>query len=157
MLTGDAAAAEDVVQDSFIAMHGAWWRLRDPGKAGYYLQRSVINRSRSLLRRRAVAGRYRPAAAPDMPSAEDDALARCERTLVAAALGMLSARQRQALMLRYYADLPEAQIAAAMGISAGTVKVHISRAMTSLRAALAAGAPAPATSPQPGSHPPAPC
>src|SRR5215472_10793816 len=56
LLVGDAAA-EDVVQDSFVAMHGAWRRLRDTDKAGYYLRRSVINRSRSLLRHRAVARR----------------------------------------------------------------------------------------------------
>jgi len=149
LLVGEAAA-EDVVQDSFLAVHGAWWRLRDTDKAGYYLQRSVINRSRSVLRHRAVARRIPPVAAPDMPSAEDGALALCERTLVAAALGMLSPRQREALVLRYYADLPEAQIAAAMGISTGTVKVHLSRAMASLRSVLAAETAAAAI--QPESH-----
>lgn len=142
LLVSDVSAAEDVVQDSFIATYAAWWRLRDRDNAVFYLRRAVINRSRSVLRRRAVAERYVSALAPQMPSAEEEALARVEDTTVAAALGMLSPRQREALVLRYYADLPAAQIAAAMGISTGTVKTHLSRAMASLRALLAAGAAA---------------
>ena len=142
LLVSDVAAAEDVVQDSFIAMCAAWWRLRDRDKAVFYLRRTVINRSRSVVRRRAVAERYVSASAPQMPSAEEEALARVESTAVAAALGMLSPRQREALVLRYYADLPVAQIAAAMGISTGTVKAHLGRAMVSLRALLAPGAAA---------------
>jgi RNA polymerase sigma-70 factor (sigma-E family) len=138
LLVGDAATAEDVVQDSFAAMHGAWWRLRDTDKAVHYLRRSVINRSRSVLRHRAVAGRPLPELPPDVPSAEDDALVRWERSLVGSALAMLSPRQREAVVLRYYADLSESQVAAAMGISTGAVKAHTARAMGSLRAVLAA-------------------
>jgi DNA-directed RNA polymerase specialized sigma24 family protein len=59
VLIGDVATAEDVVQDSFIAMHGTWWRLRDTARALPYLRRSVINRSRSVLRHRAP-GRHHP-------------------------------------------------------------------------------------------------
>src|SRR5215468_11906083 len=70
LLVGDAATAEDVVQDCFIAVHRAWWRVRDTGSALFYLRRSVINRSRSVLRRRAVAGRHPPLPAPPLPSAE---------------------------------------------------------------------------------------
>src|SRR5262249_35862727 len=58
LLVGDVATAEDVVQDCFIALHRAWWRVRDAGSALFYLRRSVINASRSVLRRRAVAGRH---------------------------------------------------------------------------------------------------
>jgi RNA polymerase sigma-70 factor (sigma-E family) len=140
LLVRDVAAAEDVVQDSFIAMCAGWRRLRDHDKAVAYLRQTVVNRSRSALRRRAVAERYVPALAPQMPSAEEEALARVEHTAVAAALGMLSPRQREALVLRYYADLPLVQIAAAMGISTGAVKAHLGRAMASLRAVLAAEA-----------------
>jgi DNA-directed RNA polymerase specialized sigma24 family protein len=66
VLVGDVATAEDVVQDSFIAMHRAWWRLRDTARALPYLRRSVINRSRSVLRHRAVADRPFPTLAPQL-------------------------------------------------------------------------------------------
>jgi RNA polymerase sigma-70 factor (sigma-E family) len=136
LLVGDFATAEDVVQDCFIAMHRAWWRLRDTSKALPYLRRAVINRSRSVLRHRAVAERHLPLLAPQLPSAEDSALAGMERSSVSAALRALPPRQREVVVLRYYADLSEAQIAAAMGISKGAVKSHAARAKDSLRALL---------------------
>jgi RNA polymerase sigma-70 factor (sigma-E family) len=136
LVLGDVGAAEDAVQDSFVAIYGQ--RLRDGDKAVYYLRRTVINRARSMLRHKAVADRHQPAAVAQAPSAEEQAVARWECALVAAALKMLPPRQREALVLRYYADLPEAQIAAAMGVSAGSVKTHQWRAIASLRALLAA-------------------
>jgi len=141
LLVGDAATAEDVVQDCFIALHRAWRRVRDPGSALFYLRRSVINASRSVLRRRAVADRHPPLPAPPLPSAEDSALAVARLSAVRAALRALPARQREVLVLRYYADLPETQIAAVLGISRGSVKVHAARAKDALRAALADSAP----------------
>jgi RNA polymerase sigma factor (sigma-70 family) len=75
-------------------------------------------------------------APPDMPSAEHGAMALLERDAVVAALRHLPDRQREAIVLRYYADLSEADIAAAMGISRGAVKSHTSRGMSALRAAL---------------------
>ena len=136
LLVGDVATAEDVVQDSFIAMHRAWWRLQDTSRALPYLRRAVINRSRSVLRHRVVAGRHPAMAVPGWPSAEDSALAVVRRSSVLAALGALPARQREVVVLRYYADLSETQIAAALGISAGAVKSHTARAKDSLRAVL---------------------
>ena len=68
-----------------------------------------------------------------MPSAEQGAIALLERSAVIAALRTLPARQREALVLRYYADLSEAQIASTMGISRGAVKSHMARAIASLR------------------------
>jgi RNA polymerase sigma-70 factor (sigma-E family) len=136
LLVGDVATAEDVVQDSFIAMHRGWRRLRDPGKALPYLRRSVINNARSVLRHRAVADRHPPLPASELPSAEISALAAVQRSSVLAALSALSAKQREVLVLRYYADLSEAQIAAAMGISRGAVKSHAARAKDSVRALL---------------------
>lgn len=136
-LIRDAALAEDVVQDCFVAMHDAWPRLRAPERAILYLRRAVINRSRSVLRRRVVADRYLPRVwTPDCPSAEESALERWERALVPRALAALSARQREALVLRYYADLTDTQVAAVMGVSKGSVKTHVSRGLASLRAAL---------------------
>ncbi len=73
---------------------------------------------------------------PDIPSAGDSALESWQRSEVVSALGTLPARQREALVLRYYAGLPGPQAAAVMGISEGAVKRHIWRALTSLRAAL---------------------
>ena len=136
LLVRDVATAEEVVQDSFVAMHGGWRRLRDSDKALSYLRQSVVNRSRSVLRHRVVVDRNAPKPPPDMPSAEHGAIALLERSAVVAALRTLPPRQREALVLRYYGDLSEAQIAAAMGISKGAVKSHTARAMVSLRGVL---------------------
>ena len=136
LLVRDVATAEEVVQDSFIAMHDAWRRLRDSDKALSYLRQSVVNRSRSVLRHRVVVDRNAPKPAPDMPSAEQGALSLLERSAVISALRTLPLRQREALVLKYYADLSEAQIAATMGISQGAVKSHTARGMASLRAVL---------------------
>jgi RNA polymerase sigma-70 factor (sigma-E family) len=131
-----AASAEEVVQESFIATYGAWRRLRDTDKALSYLRRSVVNRSRSVLRRRIVADRLAPRHEPDMSSAEQGAITRLERRAVIAALRSLSARQREAVMLRYYLDLSEEEIACAMKISRGAVKTHTARARAALRSIL---------------------
>ncbi|GAA3949042.1 SigE family RNA polymerase sigma factor [Actinomadura viridis] len=136
MLLRDAGAAEEVVQDAFVAMHGGWRRLRDPDKALSYLRQSVVNRSRSVLRHRAVVEKYAPKGLPDAPSAEAGAIGELERSAVVQALHKLPTRQREALVLRYYADLSEAEIAQAMGISRGAVKSHTARGMASLRTIL---------------------
>ncbi|HEX9540951.1 MAG TPA: SigE family RNA polymerase sigma factor [Streptosporangiaceae bacterium] len=135
-LVRDVGTAEEVVQDSFVAMHGAWRRLRDSEKALSYLRQSVVNRSRSVLRHRMVVDRNAPKPAPDMPSAEHGAIVLMERSAVVSALRALPARQREALVLRYYGDFSEAQIASAMGISRGAVKSHTARAMSALRTVL---------------------
>ena len=135
-LVRDNATAEEVVQDSFVAMHGAWRRLRDTDKALSYLRQSVVNRSRSVLRHRMVVDKNTPKPPPDMPSAEHGAIIQLERSAVVSALRALPDRQREALVLRYYGDLSEAQIASMMGISRGAVKSHTARAMAALRAVL---------------------
>jgi len=135
-LVRDSATAEEVVQDSFVAMHGAWRRLRDTDKALSYLRQSVVNRSRSVLRHRMVVDKNTPKPPPDMPSAEQGAIIQLERSAVVSALRSLPDRQREALVLRYYGDLSEAQIASMMGISRGAVKSHTARAMAALRVVL---------------------
>ena len=135
-LVRDTATAEEVVQDSFVAMHCGWSRLRDSDKALPYLRRSVVNRSRSVLRHRMVVDKNAPRPPPDMPSAEQGAITQMERSAVVDALRALPLRQREALVLRYYADLSEGQIAAAMGITTGAVKSHTARGMSALRSAL---------------------
>jgi RNA polymerase sigma-70 factor (sigma-E family) len=136
LLVRDNATAEEVVQDSFVAMHGGWRRLRDSEKALSYLRQSVVNRSRSVLRHRVVVDRNAPKPPPDMPSAEHGAIALLERSAVIAALRTLPARQREALVLRFYADMSEAQIADTMRISKGAVKSHTARGMATLRTML---------------------
>jgi len=136
LLLRDMATAEEVVQDSFVAMHDGWRRLRDNDKALSYLRQSVVNSSRSVLRHRMVVDKNAPKPPPDMPSAEQGAITLLERSAVVTALRTLPPRQREALVLRFYGDLSEAQIAAAMGISKGAVKSHTARAMTALRSVL---------------------
>jgi RNA polymerase sigma-70 factor (sigma-E family) len=133
LLVHDVPTAEEVVQDSFIAMHTASRRLRDTEKALSYLRQAVVNKSRSVLRHRTVVDKNAPKPAPDEPSAEHGALAAIERSAVIVALRALPDRQREALVLRYYGDLSEAQIATAMGISRGAVKSHTARGMSALR------------------------
>jgi RNA polymerase sigma-70 factor (sigma-E family) len=136
LLVRDEPTAEEVVQECFIAMHDGWHRLREEDKALSYLKQAVVNRARSVLRHRSVIDRNAPKPAPDMPSAEQGAMSLLERSAVIRALRGLPDRQRQALVLRYYADLSEAQIAEMMGISKGAVKSHTARGMSSLRAVL---------------------
>jgi RNA polymerase sigma-70 factor (sigma-E family) len=139
LLVHDIATAEEVVQDSFVALHAGLHRLRDSDKTLSYLRAAVVNRSRSVLRHRVVVDRNAPKPAPDMPSAEHGALALIERSSVVAALRLLPDRQREVVVLRFYADMSEAQIAAAMGITRGAVKSHTSRAMAALRSVLERG------------------
>ena len=136
MLVRDTPTAEEVVQDAFVAMHDGWERLRDAEKALAYMRQAVVNRSRSVLRHRMVVEKNLQKPPPDMPSAEHGALTLLERSAVVAALRGLPERQREAIVLRYYADLSEAEIAAAMRISRGAVKSHTSRGMAALRTAL---------------------
>ncbi len=138
LLLRDPQGAEEVVQDSYVALHTHWRRLRDPDKALAYLRQSVVNRSRSALRRRVVADRYTATArrVDNAPSAEAGALGLLEHATVMAALRALPARQREALVLRYYADLSEAEIAEVMGVSRGAVKSHTARGVAALRQTL---------------------
>lgn len=140
MLVHDVQTAEEMVQDAFEAMHLAWLRLRDSDKALAYLRQSIVNKSRSELRHRRVVETHAPKPAPDEQSAEHAALTLIERSAVISALRMLPPRQREAIVLRYYGDFTEAEIAKAMGISKGAVKSHTARAMAALKLALEQGA-----------------
>jgi RNA polymerase sigma-70 factor (sigma-E family) len=136
LLLHDVPTAEDVVQETFIAMAASWERLRDRDKALSYLRCAVVNRSRSVLRRRVVADKNAPQHVPDEPSAEAGAMTMLERSAVINALRGLPVRQREALVLRYYAGLSEAEIAQTMGISKGAVKTHTSRGINALKSVL---------------------
>ncbi len=139
LLLDDIGLSEEVVQDAYVKMHGSWKRIREPDAAIGYLRTTVVNLARSRLRHRVVAQKHAPKPMPDAPSAEHGALEQLERDRLIRALRGLPPRQRECLVLRYYGDLSEAQIAEAMGISPGAVKSHASRGMAALRANLEAG------------------
>lgn len=133
LLVRDLGTAEEVVQDSFVAMHGRWQGLREPEKGLAYLRQTVVNRSRSVLRHRGVEARHTPHPLPDHPGADEDAVRTERRNEVLDALRALPTRQREVLALRYYLDLSEAEIAETLGISRGAVKSHASRGAAALR------------------------
>ena len=138
LLVNDQTGAEDVVQDAFLALSRRWGRLRDPAAAHAYLQRSVVNGARSRLRRSYVRQRLQLVPAPDEPSAESAVLDRAQVSRMRVLIGELSDRQREVLVLRYYLDMSEVEIAGLLGISAGSVKQHASRAINRLASRLEA-------------------
>jgi RNA polymerase sigma-70 factor (sigma-E family) len=135
LLLRDQPLAEDVVQDSFVALHRHWERV-DPAAAPAYLRRTVVNRSRSALRHRGVVARHRPEPIAAGVPADEPVLRQEHRARVLDALAILPTRQREVLVLRYYLDLSEADIATTLGISRGAVKSHASRAAEALRRSL---------------------
>ena len=136
VLLNDVAAAEDVVQDAYLALYTGWQRVRDKQEAVGYLHRSVVNGARSRLRRRAVAQRFHPLAEPDARSAEDAALSGLVSGPVLAAMSALPRREREAVLFRHYLDLSERQTAQALGLRTGSVKGYASRGLATLRAVL---------------------
>lgn len=136
LLVDDLASAEDVVQDSFAGLVKAWDRLDNESAARAYLRTSVVNASRSMLRRRRTARNYVPPLRPDAPGADEAAILSEEQSAVIVALGTLPRRQREVLVLRYWSALSEAEVAQTLGISTGTVKSTSSRGLTALRAAM---------------------
>jgi RNA polymerase sigma-70 factor (sigma-E family) len=129
LLLDDRGAGEDTVQEAFVRLHRHWARVRD---APAYLRSTVVNLARSRLRKRLVARRHRPTPRPDAVSAEAQAILSEQQREVIAALRGLPRRQRQCLALRYYLGLSEAEIAATLGISAGSVKSHTHRGVAAL-------------------------
>ena len=130
LMLGSRPAAEDVVQDAFCALYRRWQHLSDPAKALPYLRSCVLNGCRTALRR---SGRDRGAIhQPPVVSAESDVLSREERREVLDALRGLPDRQREALVLRFYLDLSDAEIARDMGISRGTVRSTTHRGLAAL-------------------------
>ncbi|NXY93323.1 SigE family RNA polymerase sigma factor [Streptomyces sp. BR123] len=133
LLVDDPATAEDVVQDAFTALyrrHGE--DIAEVDNALGYLRTAVVNTSRSVLRRRRTARAWTPPPARDLPSAEEHVVLDEAHREVLAALARLTPRRRQVLVLRYWADLSEAEIATTLGISRGAVKSNASRALDAL-------------------------
>ncbi len=137
VMLGDRGAAEDVVQDAFVGLYRNWDRLDDPASALPYVRSSVLNgcrealrtRARRYLRERATAARD---GQPPSDSADAPLLLTEEHREVLTAVRQLPHRQREAVMLRYYLGLTTDETARVMGISAGTVKSALSRAIAAL-------------------------
>jgi RNA polymerase sigma-70 factor (sigma-E family) len=138
LLVDELGTAEDVVQEAFTGLHRHWSGLRDEAAALGYLRTAVVNGSRSVLRRRKTARGYVPPHQANARSAESLAMLTAEHQAVVAALSQLPSRQREVLVLRYYGGMSEAEIAAATGVSRGTVKSSASRALDALQRILAA-------------------
>jgi len=134
LLLTDAAAAEDLVQDAFVAVHDAWGQLQDTGRALAYLRRYVVAGSRSR-QDRPILARIAPGPAPGRPATGRAGPAQHSPEL-APALHALPAPQREALVLRYYAGLAEPEVAAVMGISRRAAAKHLTRALSLLQGRL---------------------
>ena len=129
LLVGDKPSAEDVVQEAFLGLFRGLGRLSDPGRAVAYLRVSVLNGCRSVLRARKRASLRAAADCPAVWSAESAVLAGEDRREVLAAVARLPRRQREVLVLRYFLDLTDPEIAADLGVSRGTVVSTASRAL----------------------------
>ncbi|MFI6474270.1 RNA polymerase sigma factor [Streptomyces sp. NPDC050516] len=138
-LVDDLPTAEDVVQDAFAALcrtHGTSLRgLQDPGA---YLRTAVVNAARSVLRRRRTSRAYTPPHQGAGAPVDEGLLLAEEHRQVLDAMGQLTQRQREVLVLRYWSELTEAQIAQTLGLSRGTVKSTASRALDVLEKRLGA-------------------
>jgi RNA polymerase sigma-70 factor (sigma-E family) len=134
ILVDDVATCEELVQDAFVAVlrrSGGW---ADPDRAPAYLRSAVLNAARSHLRKQQVRRRWLRSvdAPPTAPPADGPALVDAETRQMLTALRKLPDRQRDVLVLRFYLDLSEAEIASTLGISTGSVKTHAHRGLAAL-------------------------
>ncbi|MFJ3876288.1 RNA polymerase sigma factor [Streptomyces sp. NPDC090077] len=133
LLVDDTGTAEDVVQDAFTALYRRYGEeISEVDNALGYLRTAVVNTSRSVLRRRRTARAWIPPVTADVPSAEASVVLDEAHREVLSALGRLTPRRRQVLVLRYWADMSEAEIAETLGISRGSVKSNASRGLDAL-------------------------
>jgi RNA polymerase sigma-70 factor (sigma-E family) len=134
LLVDDVASAEDVVQDAFVALHRRADGLRDPDAALAYLRTTVLNLSRSVLRRRQVVRKHLRVAEPEATAGADhDVIVRDEHRAALDAVRRLPRHQREVLVLRYWSGLSEREIASTLGISPGSVKSAASRGLATLQ------------------------
>jgi RNA polymerase sigma-70 factor (sigma-E family) len=134
LMVDDLHTAEDIVQDVFARLHRRHGRrLNDVADPDSYLTAAVMNAARSVLRRRRVARAYLPPSLAPAPAAEDEALLGEGDREVMRALSRLTGRQRQVIVLRYWSQLSEQEIADVLRVSTGTVKSTAHRALALLR------------------------
>jgi RNA polymerase sigma-70 factor (sigma-E family) len=133
LLTGDPAQAEELAQDALVRTWRRWRLVGKPDNPATYARKVLVNRHRSLLRRALVEARYRYRDRPNEGSSDEhpeDAI------VLWTATRRLPPRQQAVLVLRYYEDLSEAEIARVLGIPAGTVKTLAHRGLARLRRSL---------------------
>ncbi|MEV6873236.1 sigma-70 family RNA polymerase sigma factor [Amycolatopsis sp. NPDC051128] len=124
---------ENVVAEAYYQIYRKWRKMRDPGSAEAYLRSTICNLTRMRIRHLQVVRRNIEALLPEsVASPEDSVLLHDDQRALVGILRELPARQREALVLRYWQGLKEAEIAAAMGISPGSVKTHAARGMAAL-------------------------
>jgi DNA-directed RNA polymerase specialized sigma24 family protein len=128
LLDGDTALAEAVARDSLAAVQGGWSRLGDPGQARRYLHRTVVNRARTIRRRRRAA-----AARGTAPAAGHGGTGEMDLEPWVRALRTLGDRQLEAVVLHRCLGLTAERAAQAMSISTGAARSHLGRGMSSLR------------------------
>jgi RNA polymerase sigma-70 factor (sigma-E family) len=138
VVLGDRGAAEEVVQEAFLSLRRAWPRMRERDRAAAYLRATAMNLTRSRLRHRMVVRRHPLQHPVDVLSAEEDVMLREDHRQVVAALRCLPLRQRECLVLRFYAELNDSEIANTLGISPNSVKTHLGRGIAALGARLEA-------------------
>ena len=142
-LTGDQGHAEDVAQTAFARAYASWPKVRRSGNPEAYVRRIVINENLNRFRKHRVAERLTDTLPDSVSGALSGSLAAAgavdatrqydDRSALIAALQRLGPRQRAVIVLRYWMDLTEAEIAAALGCSVGTVKSQAARALATLR------------------------
>lgn len=135
LLTGDWTEAEDLAQEAMVRTYRAWGRIKERERPGAYARSVLVNRRRSLLRRSAVAAKHAetlraPEYQPDLGE---------EGMVLWEAIRSLPQRQRAAIVLRFYEDMAEADVAAALDMPVGTVKSLVHRGITRLRDRLGPG------------------
>ncbi len=135
LLLGNASGAEEVVQEAFLRTFSSWWRVRQPERAQWYVRAAVVNLCRSRLRRRGTEEAGNRASWRDPTDWSDDAVE--DALVVLEAVRTLPPRQRETVVLRYYEDLSERDVATVLGCSVGTVKSQLARARASLARSLA--------------------
>lgn len=139
-LVDDVESAQDVVHDAFLGLYRNRHNLESPDNARAYLRTAVMNQARSALRRRRTAREHLASAEPEVgPGSDEPVLLADEHAQVLRHLDELPTRMREVLVLRYWEGLSEAEIAATLNISAGTVKSQASRAMKKLTEAMREG------------------
>jgi RNA polymerase sigma-70 factor (sigma-E family) len=134
LLTGDWAEAEDLAQEAMVRTYRAWSRIRERERPGAYARSVLVNRRRSLLRRSMIAAKHAEALRSEAyrPDLGEDGM------VLWAAIRALPPRQRAALVLRFYEDLPEAEVAQILDAPLGTVKSLVHRGLGRLRERLGA-------------------
>jgi RNA polymerase sigma-70 factor (sigma-E family) len=140
VLLGAEGDAEDIVSEAFYDLYRKWAKLRNPDAALGYLRAVVCNLVRMRVRKLMVARKHADEPEEPVGSPEAEVLLRDDQRQLIEAIKQLPGRQREALVLRYWLDLRESEIAAAMGISCGAVKSHTSRGMATLTRLLEASA-----------------